>query len=381
MANTLETLQILSRDAGIYLSDDLVMGALINRDHQQKFTTSSGGDVDVAVVANDTATEVDLDAVAAAAVTASDITETKVRVPAKNFISVVKEVNTEEALYEVNSISEQVVRPAMKGLAESIDARLMANICGGFAQNVAGTAGTSPAVAADITLARKTLRDNRCDMSDLVGVIGSTAEQNFLGLDNFINQDYGQPNAVAIREASLGRKYGIDWYVSNQAGGSLSTGDTAGTVLANGAAQTGTTLVIDGLTATTGKVKAGTIFSVAGVTGTYTTTQDAVIAANATTLVFTPALDSSPADDAALTIETQVTQDFIYNPRAAAGAIIAPAPLSVNSAVELVNGLSVRVSMDSEINPSSGTPKSVMRFDVFVGAKVIQPSYGVIIQS
>jgi len=381
MANTLETLQVLSRDAGIYLSDDLVMGNLINRDHQQKFTTSSGGDVDVAVVANDTATEVDLDASAASAVTAADISETKVRVPAKNFISVVKEVNTEEALYEVNSISEQVVRPAMVGLAEAIDNRLMNNICGGFAQNVAGTAGTSPAVAADITAARKTLRDNRCDMSDLVGVIGSTAEQNFFGIGEFINRDYGEANDTALREATLGRKYGIDWYVSNQAGGSLDTGDTAGTVLVDGASQTGTSLVTDGYTASTGKVKAGTRITIDGVAGTYVVTDDAVITGNAATLTLDTALASSPADDAAITIATQVTQDFIYNPRAAAGAIIAPAPLSVNSAVELVNGLSVRVSMDSEINPTSGTPKSVMRFDVFVGAKVLKPEYGVIMQS
>ena len=381
MANTLETLQVLSRDAGIYLSDDLVVGALINREHEQKFTTSSGGDVDVTVVANDTATEVDLDSDAASQVTASAISETKVRIPAKNFISVVKEVNTDEMTYDINSFSEKVVRPAMMGLAEKVEARMIHNIAGGFAQNVAGTAGTSPAVQADITASRKVLRDNKCDMRNLVGLIGSQAEANFLGLDLFTSRDYGEENALAIREASLGRKLGIDWYVSNVAGGSLPSGDTAGTVLVKGASQTGTSIIVDGFTSATGKVKAGTRLTFAADATVYVVAQDAVIAGNEATLVLSAAKAVAAADNAAVTFETQVTEDVIFNPRAAAGAIIAPAPLAVNSAVELVNGLSVRVSLATEINPSSGTPKSVIRYDVFVGAKVIKPEYGVIMQS
>ena len=380
MANTLETLQVLSRDAGIYLSDDLVIGNLINREHEQKFTTSSGGNVDVTVVANDTASDQDLDSGAAAAISASAISETKVRVPARNFISVVKEVDTDEMTFDVNSFSEKVVRPAMVGMAEQVESRIMDNIVGGFAQNVSGTAGTAASTQAHITAARKELRDAKCDMSDLVGLIGSTPEASFLNLALFTNRDYGEPNASAIMEAKLGRKLGIDWFASNVAGGSLPTGDTAGTVLVKGAAQTGTSIIVDGFTAATGKVKAGTRLTFAADATVYVVAEDCVIAGNEATLVLTVAKAVAAADNAAVTIGTQVTEDVIFNPRAAAGAIIAPAPLAVNSAVESVNGLSVRVSLATDVNPTAGTPISTIRYDVFVGAKVIQPAYGVILQ-
>ena len=69
-----------------------------------------------------------------------------------------------------------------------------------------------------------------------------------------------------------------------------------GTVEVNGGSQTGTTLTVSGITSTPG---VGNTFSVAGINLVYT-----VVSSTATTITFTPALASSPADNAALTFLT-----------------------------------------------------------------------------
>ena len=71
-----------------------------------------------------------------------------------------------------------------------------------------------------------------------------------------------------------------------------------GTVLVNGGSQTGTSLIVDGLTAAP---QAGDVFKIAGVDLVYTITADASVSSGGATLAINPALDSSPADNAAIT--------------------------------------------------------------------------------
>lgn len=71
-----------------------------------------------------------------------------------------------------------------------------------------------------------------------------------------------------------------------------------GTVLVNGGAQTGSTLAVDGLTATP---QIGDTFSVAGINNVYTVLAVPTVTTGAATISIYPALASSPADNAAVT--------------------------------------------------------------------------------
>ena len=71
-----------------------------------------------------------------------------------------------------------------------------------------------------------------------------------------------------------------------------------GTPLVNGASQTGTSLDVDGIV---GIPQAGDVFKIAGVDLTYTVTSDASVTSGAATIAISPALASSPADNAAIT--------------------------------------------------------------------------------
>jgi len=71
-----------------------------------------------------------------------------------------------------------------------------------------------------------------------------------------------------------------------------------GTVLVDGASQTGSSLVVDGLDSTP---QLGDIFKIAGVDKIYTVTATPTVTSGGATIAIDPALASSPADNAALT--------------------------------------------------------------------------------
>ena len=71
-----------------------------------------------------------------------------------------------------------------------------------------------------------------------------------------------------------------------------------GTVLVNGASQSGATLAVDALTSAP---KVGDIFTIAGVDKVYTVTTSATVSSGGSTLAINPNLASSPADNAVVT--------------------------------------------------------------------------------
>jgi hypothetical protein len=71
-----------------------------------------------------------------------------------------------------------------------------------------------------------------------------------------------------------------------------------GTVLVNGGSQTGSSLIVDGLTAAP---QAGDVFKINGIDLVYTVTADATVSSGGSTLSINPALASSPADNASIT--------------------------------------------------------------------------------
>jgi hypothetical protein len=101
---------------------------------------------------------------------------------------------------------------------------------------------------------------------------------------------YFQSNAIVYRGSDLWKSSGTTWTKINK--------PSYGTVLVNGGAQTGSSLIVDGLT---GVPQIGDTFSVAGIQRVYTVLAVPTVTAGAATLSISPALASSPADNAALT--------------------------------------------------------------------------------
>lgn len=96
---------------------------------------------------------------------------------------------------------------------------------------------------------------------------------------------------------------GGDVYKSIGSGYTRINTPSYGTVLVNGGSQTGTSLVVDGLT---GTPQIGDTFTVSGIEKTYTVTAIPTVSSGGATLTISPSLASSPADNAALTFKTSL---------------------------------------------------------------------------
>lgn len=99
-----------------------------------------------------------------------------------------------------------------------------------------------------------------------------------------------QNQVVAFRAGSLYKTTGFGWTKINV--------PSYGTTVVSGAGQTGSTLVVSGLT---DSPRVGDTFKINGVEKVYTVTADAIVASGTATLTISPALVSSPADAASVT--------------------------------------------------------------------------------
>ena len=76
----------------------------------------------------------------------------------------------------------------------------------------------------------------------------------------------------------------------------------AGSIAVKGGSQTGTSLLIDGFTETTGYVRKGTRLEIAGDATDYTVTAEVAVSGSEATVVISPTLQATPSDDDAVTL-------------------------------------------------------------------------------
>lgn len=107
-------------------------------------------------------------------------------------------------------------------------------------------------------------------------------------------------DVVVARGGNLYKNAGtLSFASSSTAGWTMINKPTLGTVLVDGASQTGTTLRVDGLTKTP---VSGITLQVDGIDDTYTIQSVSEVSSGTYDLTISPSLASSPADDAAVTV-------------------------------------------------------------------------------
>jgi hypothetical protein len=106
---------------------------------------------------------------------------------------------------------------------------------------------------------------------------------------------------VAAWDGSVVAVRSSDVYKSTGSGYTRINVPSHGTVLVNGGSQTGSSLAVDGLTSVP---QIGDTFTIAGVNLTYIITALPTVTAGGATLAISPALNSSPADNAVITFRS-----------------------------------------------------------------------------
>ena len=395
MANSILTIDMITRKALEILENNLVITRNVNRQYDDSFAVSGakiGSTLrirlpDRALVTDGAALQVQDDAEQSTTLTVS--TQKHIGV---NF-------TTAELTLSLDDFADRVLKPRISQLASSIDADVANAYKAIF--NTVGTPGVSPATALVLLQAQQKLNESAAGMAPRYATVNPAANAGLVnGLSGFFN-----PTDTISKQFKNGMMgtgvLGFDEINMSQSIKVHTTGSRAGTILVNGAVSTQgqSTISIDGLTGATDTVTVGDVFTIANVfavnpqtresTGSLqqfvvTAAQTGVSNALANMAISPPiytstnalaTVDSFPADNAAVTFvgtaSTSYPQNMIYHKDAITFATAdLVLPTGVDMAARAVhNGISLRIIRDYDIN----NDRMPCRIDVLYGFSTIRP--------
>lgn len=204
MANTFLTPDIIAREALMQLRNNAVMAQLVHRDYSSEFAGAVGDTITIkkpaSFVAKEFSDEIEL----------QDATEGSIDVKLDKFLDVSFAVTAKEMTLDIEDFSQQLLIPAMQAFADKIDKYLL-GLASGVTNRVSYTIGSGTA-RDTIVDARKFLTDNAVPLTNRNFVFGGNMEADLLKTDLFTSAEKVGDEGTALREASLGRKFGLDMY-------------------------------------------------------------------------------------------------------------------------------------------------------------------------
>lgn len=296
---------------------------------------------------------------------------------------------------------ERVLKPAMIKMASTIESRVL-ELASDAVYNTVGTAGSTTFDTATMLLAKDDLARNLCPMGERKALLDTTAMSSAVNARKGLFQS-SEEIAKQYKQGYMGTVDGFD-FMENQllpthTNGTDVTFEVRTTVSTEGA----TSLVVEGLTATTGTVTKGTTFTIDTVfmvhpqtKATTSTLQKFVVTADATadgsgfaTLSISPAIYTSasgglqnvsafPADGDTCNVltglaSTGYVQNLTFHPNAfrfVSTKLFQPRNAEY-AGVATENGITVNMVSDFDVQ----TRKEILRFDVLFAFAAIRPEW------
>ena len=396
MANSLLTIDMITRKALEILENNLVITRNVNRQYDDSFAVKGakiGSTLRIRLPDRALVTD-------GAALQVQDDNEqyTSLTVSSQKHIGV--NFTTAEMALSLDDFAERVLAPRISQLAATIDADV-ANAYKAIFQSV-GTAGTTPATSLVLLQAQQKLNEAAAGMSPRYATVNPAANAGLVeGMKGFFNPSgtiSRQFKSGMMGEGVLGyNEINMSQSILNHTCGTRSTTDT---ILVNGTISTQgqATISIDGGTGSA-TVTVGDVFTIADCyavnpqtrQSTGSLQQFTVTAANTasggawTSIAISPAIytsahalatvDSFPVDGKAVTFigtaSTQYPQNLVYHKDA---ITFATADLLLPQGVDMAsranhNGISLRVVRQYDIN----NDRMPCRIDVLYGYGTIRP--------
>ena len=395
MANSLLTIDMITRKSLEILENNLVLSRNVNKEYDDSFAVEGakiGSTLRIRLPDRALVTD-------GAALQVQDDNEqfTTLAVSSQKHIGI--NFTSAELTMQLDDFAERVLKPRISQLAASVDADVANAYKSIF--NTVGTPGTTPATALVLLQAQQKLNESAAPMSPRYATVNPAANAGLVnGLSGFFN-----PTSTISRQFKTGMMgegvLGFDEMNMSQSIVNHTTGSRAGTILVNGAVSTQgqATISIDGLTGATDTVTAGDVFTIAGVYAVNPQTrlstgslQQFVVTAAQTgagnalaNMAISPAMytssnalatiDAFPADNAAVTFvgtaSTVYPQNLVYHKNA---ITLATADLLLPQGVDMAsrqvhNGISMRIVRQYDIN----NDRMPCRVDVLYGFNTIRP--------
>lgn len=212
MPNTFLTPDIIAREALMVLRNNAVMANLVHRDYSREFVAGVGDTITIRKPATFEAKEFTDE------IEIQDATENSATVVMDKHLDVSFAVTSDQMAMDIEDFSAQLLVPAMQAFLEKIDGYIL-----GLAKDVTNSVAASGDAHADLVDARAYLTKAAAPLTERRFIAGSDMEADLLKTDLFVSAEKVGDEGTALREASLGRKFGMDIYVDQNA-------DTAGVV-------------------------------------------------------------------------------------------------------------------------------------------------------
>lgn len=203
MPNVILTPDIIAREALMVLRNNAVMANLVYRNYSDEFVAGVGDKITIRKPAKFEAKEFSNN------IEIQDANETGIDVTMDKHLDVSFAVTSKDLTLNIEDFSKQFLIPAMQAFADKVDKYLI-----GLEIDVTSRVShPDGAIApADIIAARKFLTDSAAPTTERRLVVGSQADADLLTNELFISAEKVGDNGTALREASLGRKFGFDIY-------------------------------------------------------------------------------------------------------------------------------------------------------------------------
>jgi hypothetical protein len=274
MANTVLSASIIAAEAVEILDNNLVMAKQVFRGYEEEFNKNPNG-----YTVGDTITirkPTDFTVRDGSVMSAQDVTEASTTIQVNKFKGVDFRFTSQQLTLNIKELSDRVIKPAMVQLANQIDSDLMAL----YAQvpSWVGTPGQTINSFADFALGPQRMDEYANPSDGRTAVLSPADHWGMLGSQTAL---YMQDVAKgAYREATLGNIGGVNEFMSqNVPTFTVGTRTASGATLINGsytaanatavtAANLTTntqTYAMDTFTGATDTVKAGEVFTIAGV--------------------------------------------------------------------------------------------------------------------
>lgn len=379
MANIWQHPSKIAQEALLHLEDSLVIAPLCAMDKTAEFTTRASGWKVGDTVTFRTHGEYNVDEFQTTIATQSIRSSTRPLTIEKHFdISV--ELTAKELALDLDSFSEQVLRPSMYALAERCDTYLGTKILQAAGLYVSDDLLAS---AADVALARKAAIIQQLSMNRY-SLVDHDLEAKLLGQTWFNQaQTRGQEGVDSLNTGRLGHTMGMDWFASIAFPTNV-VGHTAGdgTAATNNGAGGNTNNQIGATTLTIDTTGAGTSFAagdrlrIAGVRRPLIVKTAIADLTAATSVELVDPITEIIPDNAAVTVigsgQSLIYHGAIFDDKALGVAFpMLDLPESESAGIASANGINVRIVKAYDIN----TKKTTFSMDFMCGAFMLDPRH------
>lgn len=204
MANTILTTEVIAGEAVDVLRANAVLPNLVHRSFESEFVAGRGDTINARKPASFVAKDY------TNSITVQDVTETKIPVVMNGHKDVSIAITSKELTMSIEDFSAEILTPAMQAFVDAMDAQLVKDMVAGAKKTI--TATTTAVTQANIVEARAAITKAKAPLTERSFVFGTDIEADLLNTELFVNADKVGDDGTALREASLGRKFGMDCY-------------------------------------------------------------------------------------------------------------------------------------------------------------------------